>query len=83
MKKGEPSGSKLDHRVKDNGAKWSSYVKQSSDGSFPFDERMKKERPKDWEAMIAERMAWVKKDKDDIKAFRKTSSSRNFRMIEK
>jgi hypothetical protein len=71
------------HRVKDNGSKWSSYVKQLPDGSFPFDEKMKKERPKEWEAMIVERLSWIRKDKEDVKAFRQTSSSRNFSKLEK
>lgn len=43
--------------IKDNGAKWGSYVKRNPDGSFPFDEKMKKERPSDWEKMIEERIA--------------------------
>lgn len=43
--------------IKDNGSKWGSYVKRNSDGSFPFDEKMKKERPSDWEKMIEERVS--------------------------
>jgi hypothetical protein len=43
--------------IQDNGPKWGSYVKRNPDGSFPFDERMKKERPSDWEKMIEERVA--------------------------
>lgn len=42
--------------ITDNGAKWGSYVQRNPDGSFPFDEKMKKERPIDWEKMIEERV---------------------------
>jgi hypothetical protein len=45
------------HGIHDNGAKWGSYVKRNADGSFPYDERMKKERPIDWDNMILERVA--------------------------
>ena len=80
---GNSQGASNAHRVKDNGPKWSSYVKQLPDGSFPFDEKMKKERPREWEAMIVERLSWIRKDKEEVKAFRQTSSSRNFSKLEK
>jgi len=48
---------KIGKGIQDNGAKWGSYVKRNSDGSFPFDERMKKERSSDWEKMIEERIS--------------------------
>lgn len=43
--------------IEDNGAKWGSHVKRNPDGSFPFDEKMKTERPSDWDQMIEERVA--------------------------
>lgn len=43
--------------IVDNGAKWGSYVTRNADGSFPYDERMAKERPEDFNNMIIERMA--------------------------
>ena len=45
--------------IVDNSSKWGSYVKREADGSFPFDERMKKERPDDWEKMIRERVSYM------------------------
>lgn len=49
-------GMPIGPKIEDNGAKWGSYVKRNSDGSFPFDERMQKERPDDWMKMIRERV---------------------------
>ena len=43
--------------IEDNGPKWGSNVKRNFDGSFPFDHKMKEERPTDWEKMIQERVA--------------------------
>ncbi len=45
--------------IEDNGAKWGSYVTRNADGTFPFDERMKKERPSDWTNMITERLGTI------------------------
>lgn len=43
--------------IKDNGTKWGSYVSRNpDDGSFPFDEKMKNERPLEWAKMIEERV---------------------------
>ena len=49
-------GMPIGPKIEDNGPKWDSYVKRNSDGSFPFDEQMKKERPDDWMKMIRERV---------------------------
>lgn len=43
--------------IEDNGPKWGSYVGRNPDGSFPFDAKMKKERPHEWEQMIEERVS--------------------------
>lgn len=48
-------------RLEDNGPKWGSNVKQNADGSFPYDSKMRKEKPEAWKSMIAERMAWARK----------------------
>lgn len=50
-------GGTVGQGIDDNGANWGSYVKRDADGSFPFDERMKKERPDDWKKMIEERVS--------------------------
>jgi hypothetical protein len=43
-------------RMIDNGAKWGSYVTRNPDGTFPFDEQLKRENPDAWDQMIIERM---------------------------
>jgi hypothetical protein len=43
-------------RMVDNGAKWGSYVTRNPDGTFPFDEQLKRENPSAWDQMIIERM---------------------------
>jgi hypothetical protein len=45
--------------IVDNGAKCGSYVKREADGSFPFDARLKKERPEEWDKMIIERVSYM------------------------
>ena len=45
--------------VKDNGKEWGSNVKKEQNGIIPFDEKMFKEDPAKWQAMMNERMAWL------------------------
>lgn len=46
-------------QLEDNGPKWGSNVRKNPDGTFPYDEKMRREHPDKWKAMIAERMAWA------------------------
>lgn len=48
--------------VEDNGPKWGSNVKQNSDQSFPYDAKMKNERPAEWMKMINERTSWLNRN---------------------
>jgi len=48
----------------DNGPKFGSYVQREENGTFSFDERLQKENPKKWQAMIDERMSWLHKKPD-------------------
>ncbi|UUT40570.1 hypothetical protein [carnivorous sponge associated iridovirus] len=50
-------GMPIGPKIEDNGSKWGSYVQRNFDGSFPFDEKMQKERPDDWMQMIRERVS--------------------------
>jgi hypothetical protein len=50
--------------ITDNGPKWGSYTKRDANGSFNYDERLHKENPQKWQAMIDERMAWIHKKPD-------------------
>lgn len=52
-------GFQIGQGIEDNGAKWGSYVQRNADGTFPFDEKMKKERPNDWNSMIRERVSYM------------------------
>ncbi|ASZ85046.1 066R [Cherax quadricarinatus iridovirus] len=53
------NGYEIGPRVEDNGPRWGSFVGREKDGSFPFDEEMKKNRPEDWQKMIQERVAFL------------------------
>lgn len=45
--------------IHDNGPAWKSNVTRNADGSFPFDEKMFKERPDDHFKMIRERISYL------------------------
>jgi hypothetical protein len=46
-------------KIIDNGSKWGSNAIRNPDGSFEFDEEMKKNRPDDWNKMIEERVEYL------------------------
>lgn len=43
-------------KITDNSSKWGSNAKRNQDGSFVFDDKMKKTDKKAWEKMILERV---------------------------
>lgn len=65
----------------DNGPKWGSYVKKNPDGSFDFDERMKRERPGDWDKMMKERMEWLKPMNYEIGPWTQIKKSRSSKRL--
>jgi hypothetical protein len=48
--------------IVDNGPKYGSYVSREADGSFPYDEKLKKEQPGKWDKMIDERISYLRVD---------------------
>lgn len=56
------SNSSTKKLVDDNGPKWGSHVKQNSDQSFPYDAKMRDERPAEWMKMIKERTSWLNRN---------------------
>jgi hypothetical protein len=50
-------------KIPDNSSKYGSTVKRNPDGSFPYDDKMKKTNPKEWNAMIKDRVKVITDNK--------------------